>query len=695
MDHILKIQHPPQTVPTTMLPDGAVTGNGDLSITWGGTTDRIRLYIGKNDFWKGDGSGNTVIRGGIVPLGLIEILLPHFAYAPYHVEQDMDKAVLKGYYDIGTHDAVLTAVVCATENTILLELDRSFPGVSSSVALLSIEGNDAVIETGEMGDIKFGLRGFDTPSLEFPTYGFCALREISRVRYEHRERIRWAVCVETNHDSAAYRRHVMTRISCMDNFDFETLLTRHDDWWKDFWSKSTVSLPEPELEMHWYAGLYIMACCARNQKFPPGLWGNFVTSDGMGWFGDYHLNYNYEAPFYALASSNHAELTDCYMAPLMDFIPKGKIYAKEYLGCRGIYYPVGIGPLGMETDIRPQTKEHGHLFLGQKSNAVYAAVIPMMRWYSTRDTVYAREQAYPYLREVADFWEDYLVFRDGRYHILNDALNEVEWWSGPDHMPKGQDEINPIISVGMVRMLMNLLADMAAALSTDTDRIPHWLEIAENLGPARTTDMDGVPVLRGTDNAPEIRGLCLQYMYPAEQIGKYKTPELFEAAQNTLEKLAAWDDNNLFCSFYPAAARLEYPAEAIIENIKKCIKKHGLPNGMFRYQGGGIENSAAIPATINEMLLQSYEHIIRLFPTWDRSKNASFRNLRAYGAFLVSAWLEDGQITAEIYSEKGENLNIEKPGDGYFVRYRDQTIPLDNLITSLDTSPGERVWITV
>ena len=67
MDHILKIQHPPQTVPTSMLPDGAVTGNGDLSITWGGTTDRIRLYIGKNDFWKGDGSGNTAIRGVLSP----------------------------------------------------------------------------------------------------------------------------------------------------------------------------------------------------------------------------------------------------------------------------------------------------------------------------------------------------------------------------------------------------------------------------------------------------------------------------------------------------------------------------------------------------------------------------------------------------------------------------------------------------
>ena len=126
MHHIIKIQETPQETPSIFLPDGAVTGNGDLSITWGGTTDRVHLYIGKNDFWKGDEDGTSAIRGGNSPLGLIEILLPHFAYAPYHVEQDMDKATLKGYYNVGTHDAVLSVIVCATENTILLELDRIY-----------------------------------------------------------------------------------------------------------------------------------------------------------------------------------------------------------------------------------------------------------------------------------------------------------------------------------------------------------------------------------------------------------------------------------------------------------------------------------------------------------------------------------------------------------------------------------------
>ena len=261
-------------------------------------------------------------------------------------------------------------------------------------------------------------------------------------------------------------------------------------------------------------------------------------------------------------------------------------------------------------------------------------------------------------------------------------------------MPRGQDERNPIISVGLVRMLMRLLADMAETLGVDADRIPRWLEIAEKLGPAKIVEQDGVPVLRGTDNVPAMRALCLQYMYPANQIGQYSTPELYRAAQNSLEKIGLWDNDNLFCSFYPTAARLGYDPDMLTDHIHTCIAAHALPNGMFRFQGGGIENSAAIPATVNEMLLQSYEHILRLFPNWNRTKDASFHGLRAFGAFVVDASLKNGIIHAKIYSEKAQTLRLESPGAHYVLRRRGEVLPLTNLITTIETDDGETILLT-
>ena len=74
------------------------------------------------------------------------------------------------------------------------------------------------------------------------------------------------------------------------------------------------------------------------------------------------------------------------------------------------------------------------------------------------------------------------------------------------------------------------------------------------------------------------------------------------------------------------------------------------------YMGGmGVwfENFA-LPAVINECLMQSYDGQIRLFPNWDKASDASFRTLRARGAFLVSASLRDGEVQpVEVYSERG------------------------------------------
>ena len=81
--------------------------------------------------------------------------------------------------------------------------------------------------------------------------------------------------------------------------------------------------------------------------------------------------------------------------------------------------------------------------------------------------------------------------------------------------------------------------------------------------------------------------------------------------------------------------------------------------------GGGIETLAAVPLTINEMLLQSYEGIIRVFPNWNRKKDASFENLRAYGAFLVTSTLKEGLIQGvTLVSEKGRVCKIENPWKG-------------------------------
>ncbi len=82
----------------------------------------------------------------------------------------------------------------------------------------------------------------------------------------------------------------------------------------------------------------------------------------------------------------------------------------------------------------------------------------------------------------------------------------------------------------------------------------------------------------------------------------------------------------------------------------------------FMMRMGVWTENLSLPAVLNECLLQSYSGAIRLFPNTTRLGRARFRNLRAAGAFLVSAaW--DGQAVSgvTIFSEKGAPARLANP----------------------------------
>ena len=96
--------------------------------------------------------------------------------------------------------------------------------------------------------------------------------------------------------------------------------------------------------------------------------------------------------------------------------------------------------------------------------------------------------------------------------------------------------------------------------------------------------------------------------------------------------------------------------------MRRKIEAHALPNLWIVQGGGGIETCGGLTAGINEMLLQSYEGVLRLFPCWPVSRDARFANLRGWGAFLVSAELKNTVVQGvKIVSEKGGACRMLNP----------------------------------
>ena len=155
--------------------------------------------------------------------------------------------------------------------------------------------------------------------------------------------------------------------------------------------------------------------------------------------------------------------------------------------------------------------------------------------------------------------------------------------------------------------------------------------------------------------------LGIQHIYPAGQIGLDSDPELLRVAHNTVDVMQRWLDNNGSNSFFPAAMRIGYNPEIILKQFNLYVD-HTYPNGFQLGNPHGIENMSTIPNTINEMLLQSHEGVLKLFPVWPKNQSAEFHQLRTHGAFLVSSKLKNGKISnVEIKSEKGRLCNVLNP----------------------------------
>ena len=304
-----------------------------------------------------------------------------------------------------------------------------------------------------------------------------------------------------------------------------------------------------------------------------------------------------------------------------------------------------------------------------------------MHWFSTYDKEYALENYYNFVLNTAAFWEDYLTKRNGKYIIKGDAAHEIPYYRGEkfsylSHI--GQiNTINAINSLGLVKMLFNAVYDMAKELNLNAEKYPVWEDIIENLSDFPTFIKKGKKCFRYSTFGIRWRDdntVGLQHIYPASQIGLSSGEKLLKIARNTYFINDRRLDDNGSNSYLPAGARIGVDPDFIIEGIKQNIKEFAMPNRLFRHHGGGIEHLTMVPATINEMLLQGHEGIIRIFPCWNKKSNASFENLRADGAFLVSSALENGEITSlKIKSLKGRKCVVESPETKSVIRESDRT----------------------
>jgi alpha-L-fucosidase 2 len=694
-------------------PGGAQVNTQSLSVT--NCPERHRFWISKNDFWK---SKSIYPNASPCPIGGIDIHIAALVGGQYLAEQVLENAEVRHTLRtaIRTEDPPpftragatihFRSWVAATENLLVIELTvegnpadadpfRPTDLVGVDVTLWPMTGNEAETATGNLPDGYWAVRRFTSTTnsiaLEQKPSKWTSEAAVAMRLFNHRQPgLPWSrgdgwsadrfilsparptyvvASIVTSEESQDPLQEVQRRVAGLSLDRIDSLRQQHREWWRAFWSKSFIDIGDPLIERFYYGSHYLMASCSRNPKFPPSLFGNWTTADGPSWQADYHLNYNHQAPWWGVFSSNHPELADPYDTPILDYLPIAQANAKRYLKSRGVYYDVGVGPKGLETAFMPEGHsipgEGNRMFLGQKSNAAFSAMNMLMRFSHTYDLDYARK-VYPFLSETALFWEDYLQEEKGRYVIMKDASGEVG---------DGGSDKNNCLSLGLVRALFQGLLEMSEELGTDAERRGKWRDILNRLSDFPTVTVDGVRRVRGADAGPASHRIGPQrdntriefmgMVWPSRVLGLGSDPAMLQVLRDDVKgwPLPEWIGHfNGFSMTFPGAVRVGHDPEDILNKLRKQLTVSTFPNLMVFGGGGGIENCSGVPATINEMLLQSHEGVMRLFPVWPKQRAARFGRLRTHGAFLVSSEFQDGTVRSlVIESERGRECILQNP----------------------------------
>ena len=383
-------------------------------------------------------------------------------------------------------------------------------------------------------------------------------------------------------------------------------------------------------------------------------------------------------------SANHVELLAPFWPAITSMIHQGKIDAAAY-NCTGLHLPGHIAPTALVNS--------GDM--GQHSNAAYAALHFVNHWHHTHDELFFMQTAYTFLREVAEWWSCWLV-RNETTGIFNDVQDCTrEDCSALLNDPVSAN-LNPAISVAFVKRILACLIATAHVSAAPQSMVARWREMHAHLPPLPTGLFSGKTVLLPQQEPyhfmPGDNDLPVYGVYPGEQIGISSPKPLRQAAIDTILLLNSWTQMNSWPTLFPAAVRAGLPFSVVKSRLEAGIRAYMPPSGYLSVGGGGIEGAGGLLA-VNEMLLQSWDGVLRLFPVWS-GKDASFHHLRAVGAFVVSASLKSGIVTGfSIISEAGGACLLESPWDGAKPEVRNRVGQLVR-VTTVDGARGEFMFET-
>lgn len=673
------------TAPIKTWDEAVPLGNGAMGVLLWGETNVLRLSLDRGDLWDERPSKaflkirdqfnwariqqvvasnrmdefNAICDANYdyngpptkLPAGRVEIML------------DPSQSVEAFELNLATAEGVVTGKSG--------ELARAFVNaadVANPVALLKISGpllKDVRLKTPasvkklgypapRTGEAE-GLRWFEQDAAEGFSYAICAAWK--RVG----DSTLLAVTVATRNEGKSPQAVAEARVKAALKAGYEKQFSKHAAWWADFWSHSSVNIPEPDILRHYYLVRYFYGAASRRGAPPMPLQGVWSADAGSlpPWKGDYHNDLNTQMTYLAYRTSGDFDEGLCFLDYLWDRLPVFRKFAKVFYNAPGAAVPGVMSLAGQPLG------GWGQYSLSPTMGA-WNAHLFYLHWRETGDKKFLRARAYPFCREVGICLRA-LLKPDANGVLVLPLSSSPEIF---DNSRRAFLKPNSNYDIASMKMLFLALEEMADAVG-DKKASADWADVAKQLGDFHAK-ADGTLLLDETTPLPgSHRHLSnLMPLHPFNLItvdGGERDRQIIAAS------LKDWDrtGTGAWCGYtfsWMSCLRARVgAAEAALRNLDIYVHAFILRNGFhangdqtksgfsgFTYRPFTLEGNFLAMEAVHEMLLQSWSptpgqrgtEVVRIFPStpW-RWHDASFENLRAEGGWVVSARRENNTTT--------------------------------------------------